>query len=380
MRNLHLYIHVPFCVDPCGYCDFYRKPHAAVQEQIYVEGILAEINRRIPAAGSIASLYFGGGTPSLLTPDSWSAIFRALTARSVFASDAEISIESNPASVTAESARFWKSLGINRVSVGVQSLNDRILRYLNRLHSSETALAALEILRDSGFDSVNADLIYGIPDQTVPDCVLAVRRLAPALTHLSAYSLTVEPHTPFGRRGVRLPPEDIVADQYESIVQAAVEAGLDRYEVSNFARPGKSCRHNLNTWRYGAYVGLGPSAVGFDGTRRYKNVPDLGAYAAILREGNLPESESEFIDDPRAVLSDRLMLGLRTTEGLECAEVEFESVRSAAAAAGILDCFDWHGRRTAVKPDRLILLDEILTKLRPHLDRSLPRKVAVEQV
>ncbi len=366
MRDIHIYVHVPFCVDPCGYCDFYRGPYQAAREVLYVQAILAEIKLRIPGGSRIASLYFGGGTPSLLTAASWEAVFKGLMDRGSFSAGAEISIEANPGTVTPDSVTLWRRLGVNRVSAGVQSLNNRILEFLNRIHTSETALSALRILREAGFDSVNADLIYGIPSQTIDDCTNALRQLTPELTHLSAYALTIEARTPFAQRGVTLPNTDAVADQYEAITQTAAEYGLERYEVSNFSSPGRECRHNLNTWRYGSYVGLGPSAVGFDGRHRYKNISDLSGYIALLRRGELPTAEEEIIDDAGMAFWDRLMLGLRTREGALCSESESVRLRSVFQELEIAKYFEWIGPRLRLGFPHLLLLDELLTRIRSH--------------
>lgn len=372
MRGIHIYAHVPFCVDPCGYCDFYRGPHQSARENLYVQALLAEIGLRIPGGERIASLYFGGGTPSLLTPDSWSAIFKGLTDRCRFSGDVEISMEANPGTVTPDRAAFWRTLGVNRVSVGVQSLNDRILKFLNRIHTSETALASIRILREAGFHSINADLIYGIPGQHVDDCANAARLLAPEVTHLSAYALTIEAQTPFAKRGVILPDADAAAEQYETIAHVAAEHGLERYEVSNFSRPGHECRHNLNTWNYGSYTGLGPSAVGFNGKRRYKNIPDLFKYAGPLRRGELPAGEEETIDDAGAAFRDRLMLGLRIREGILCSEAEFFRMKTILEKLEISRYFDWVGRRLSLKPSHLLLLDEFLIRIRDRWTSECP--------
>lgn len=362
MSEIHIYVHVPFCIDTCGYCDFYRKPYREDKENLYVTALLAEIDLRVPRGAVISSLYFGGGTPSLLGPKNWESIFCRFSKHSTFAEDSEISIEANPASISKDSIRLWSSFGINRVSVGVQSLNDRILRFLNRLHTSEEAIRAMRILSDADSFSVNADLIYGIPGLTVEECVMAVDRLAPILQHLSAYCLTVEPATPFGLKGIEAAKPDEAAEQYEIIARKALTHGLERYEVSNFAGTGHECRHNLNTWRYGTCIGLGPSAVGFDGRRRYKNIPDLGGYTRRLHQGQLPQAEEETIHEEIS-FRDRLMLGLRMREGVELPEAEAAAFRSMIEESDLANCFEWTGVRARLTDGRVLLLDEILTRI-----------------
>ncbi|MBI4179320.1 radical SAM family heme chaperone HemW [bacterium] len=362
MAAVHVYVHVPFCVDPCGYCDFYRGRYRSAGEAVYREALVREIGLRVPEGAVVRSLYFGGGTPSLLTEAGWTAIFNALTARASFETGAEISIEANPASVTKENARMWRTLGVNRVSVGVQSLNNRILRFLNRLHNARQALAALDCLAAAGFQNVSADLIYAIPGQNLRDLRGAVRHLAPSLRHLSAYALAVEPGTPFARRGVVPQSPDQTAAQYEIILETAGLAGLRRYEISNFARPGYECSHNLNTWAYGALIGLGPSAVGFDGRRRYRNVPDIRQYSVSLRRGALPES---FEESPgtNTRLRERLMSGLRTRDGTLLSTRERSRLQKLSAEAGLSDCFEWPESGARLKSSKWLVLDEILARL-----------------
>ncbi|OGH55603.1 MAG: hypothetical protein A3G34_00845 [Candidatus Lindowbacteria bacterium RIFCSPLOWO2_12_FULL_62_27] len=374
-RGLHVYVHVPFCVDPCGYCNFFRKPYQAELERQYVRGIIQEIRLRIPPGAVLSTLYFGGGTPSLMTPESWDLLLREFSGHGRIQDGAEWSLEANPGTIRPDTALFWRRAGLNRISVGVQSLDDDLLKFLNRIHTADVAIRAICALRAAGWDNINADLIYGIPGQSVSDCVSAVRRLSPDLTHLSAYALTIEPGTPFARRQVRPPPDDDVADQYAAIMESAAGAGLAQYEVSNFARAGRACRHNLNTWSYGTYIGLGPSAVGFDGKRRYKNVSDLAGWLDGLSRGALPEACEERPDESTAD-QERLMLGLRTTAGLKVSGSESRKWRAAIRRAGLSDCFVPDESRLRVKPDRMALLDEILTRLQSAREARAEAAVA----
>lgn len=362
MPEIHVYVHVPFCVDACGYCDFYRGKYRPAGEKIFVEALLEEIALRIPAGSHFASLYFGGGTPSLLTAESFGAIFERFEKAGAFNKQSEISIEANPAGIAPARLREWKEFGINRVSVGVQSLNDRILKFLNRLHNRRSAIRAIERLAEAGFENISADLIYGIPAQSLKDVRRAGRRIAPLVHHLSAYALTVEQGTPFFRQGIEAISADETAEQYQTIRGTAAEFGIERYEISNFARLGHECKHNLNTWRHGHYIGLGPSAVGFDGRRRYKNAPDLNTYAKNLREERLPDGDVEVVDAGMA-LKERLMLGLRTREGVGLSVVERRQIRRLIGTAGLEECFEWSKNRVSLRDSSLLLMDEILSRL-----------------
>jgi len=321
------------------------------------------MDRRLTRDSVIETLYFGGGTPSLLTSVGWTAIFNALTNRIRFMPAAEISIEANPLSVTEETVKLWHDLGINRVSVGVQSLSEPILRFLRRIHRPDQAILALDILAATGHFSVNADLLYGIPGQTEEDVLAGVRGVANHVDHLSAYALSVEMRTPFFRRGITALPPDESAAQYDRLVDSAGRRGLVRYEVSNFSRPGHECRHNQNTWRYGSYVGLGPAAVGFSGTRRYKNVLDRRLYRQMLLNGDLPTAEEEPVDaeGPQG-RHERMLLGLRTCQGAALRPGEWDRIRPGLDQDRLTEYFHRSGNRIRIDPRHWLLLDEILVR------------------
>lgn len=360
-KKIHVYVHVPFCIERCLYCDFDRTTHRAEDERRYVGALCREIPMRIHGGATIETLYFGGGTPSILSRDSWTAIFSALKSAAIFSEDAEVTMEANPATVTSESVHVWDDAGINRVSVGVQSLDDGILQFLGRIHNSTQAVRALEMIRHAPFRSVSADIIYGIPGQTVDDNIDAIRRLAPQIDHLSAYSLTLGPATILGRRGIQPLDDDDAAAHSDAIVSAAADAGLIRYEVSNFARPGFECRHNRNTWRHGAYIGLGPAAAGFDGRRRYHNHPDVSEYVGRMDAGLEPCADEEFVD-PGMALGERLMLGLRTTEGAALTAPDLGTFRATCDSRELGGCFDWSDTHVRIRPEKMMMLDEILSK------------------
>lgn len=261
---LSLYIHIPWCVRKCPYCDF--NSHAAgdrLDEKAYVDALLADLSAEAPLAlgRPLQSIFIGGGTPSLFTP---AAIQRLLSgARDSLPWDdgIEITLEANPGAV--ESAHFagYREAGVNRLSLGVQSLHGESLRALGRIHGPDEALSAVESARAAGFERINLDLMFGLPSQT-PEMAKGDLETAIGLDtqHLSYYQLTLEPNTPFHHQPPRLPDEDTIWEIQQQGLDMLTAAGFDRYEISAFARPGCECRHNLNYWRFGDYLGIGAGA------------------------------------------------------------------------------------------------------------------------
>ncbi|MBQ3161116.1 MAG: radical SAM family heme chaperone HemW [Oscillospiraceae bacterium] len=264
MKNIGLYIHVPFCVRKCRYCDFYSVTDLSLTD-LYTSAVI----RNIKAYGySFDTVYFGGGTPSLLNPKQIGAILSAAE----IAPDAEISMECNPNSVTENYLREVHNAGVNRLSFGVQSFDDTELKMLGRLHDSEQAVTAIETAKKVGFDNISADLMLAVSGQTFESLrrsLAAVAKLP--LTHISAYMLKVEEGTPLAADEdllSKIPDEDDTADMYLEAVRKLDEAGFEQYEISNFARDGFECRHNLKYWRCEEYLGIGPAAHSFiDGAR-----------------------------------------------------------------------------------------------------------------
>lgn len=263
---LGLYVHFPWCERKCPYCDF--NSHAArgaVPERAYVDCLLADLDAQLDATTGrpIVSVFFGGGTPSLIDPAQVGRIVDALRARGRLAADAEVTLEANPGS--AERARFagYRRAGINRLSIGVQSFDDRSLRALGRIHDGASARRAVADARDAGFERLNLDLMFGLPDQTVASAVRDIElacQLDPG--HISHYQLTLEPGTVFYRYRPQLPAEESILAMLGACTRRLSDSGYRRYEVSALARPGHRCRHNLNYWLYGDYLGIGAGAHG----------------------------------------------------------------------------------------------------------------------
>jgi putative oxygen-independent coproporphyrinogen III oxidase len=322
-----VYIHWPFCLSKCPYCDFNSHVrHAVIDESRYVKAFAAEIATtaaRVPGR-TVSTIFFGGGTPSLMKPDTVAAILDAIGRHWTVAPDVEITLEANPTSVEAARFRGYRAAGVNRVSLGVQSLDDAILKQLGRLHTAREALDAVEVARNI-FERCSFDLIYARPDQTVAAWRSELdQALAQAGEHLSLYQLTIEPDTPFAtlHAGGKLvlPNDDLGRDLYDLTLDQCAAAGLPAYEVSNHARPGAECRHNLVYWRYGEYAGIGPGAHGrlmVDGTRR-ATATEKRPEAWLMRVESL--GHGVMVDDAlnRAEQADEfLLMGLRLAEGID---------------------------------------------------------------
>ncbi len=262
---LSLYVHLPWCVRKCPYCDFNSHAATAVPETAYVAALLADLERQLPAVWGrpVHSVFIGGGTPSLFSGEAIETLLSGIRARLPLRPGAEITLEANPG--TADAARFaaYRDAGVNRLSLGVQSFDDRALRALGRIHDAAQARAAVETARRAGFDNLNLDLMFGLPGQ---DRSAALRDLTEALAltpeHLSWYQLTVEPNTPFAAAPPPLPAEDTVVAIWEAGQSRLIQAGYHHYEVSAYARPGAFCRHNLNYWTFGDYLAIGAGAHG----------------------------------------------------------------------------------------------------------------------
>ena len=263
---LTLYLHLPWCVRKCPYCDF--NSHAApdtLPEQRYVDALLADLDTDLPLVGErpLHGIFIGGGTPSLFAPDSIARLLDGVTARMSLEPHCEITIEANPGA--ADSARFegYRRAGVNRVSIGVQSFDDARLEAIGRIHDGAAARAALRGARAAGFERINADLMFALPGQDEDGALADVEQaLVAGVTHLSHYQLTLEPNTRFARFPPQLPDADAAAGMQDACAAVLRGAGFERYEISAWSRPGDACRHNLNYWRFGDYLGIGAGAHG----------------------------------------------------------------------------------------------------------------------
>lgn len=286
----NLYVHVPFCVSKCRYCAFYSEPGAdAARLRDWLRLLPRELALRGAAAARPITVYVGGGTPSLLGPDGLRALFAALPRP---APDAEATVELNPGDVTSDLAAALRAAGVTRASLGVQSFSDRALRWLGRRHDAARARAAFAALRAAGIPSLSLDLIAALPGAPQGEFAASLREaVALAPDHVSVYPLSVEPGTPLARAGVAPPPDDDALAAVAEAEDALAAAGYARYELSNYARPGSECRHNLAVWRGEDYTGIGPAACSREGAERRANAPDFAAWRAALEAGRLPPAE-----------------------------------------------------------------------------------------
>jgi oxygen-independent coproporphyrinogen III oxidase len=294
----------------------------------------------LPWAGrvSIPTIFFGGGTPSLLEPDAMSRILDAVRDGFALEGGAEVTVECNPESVSSAKLAAYRAAGVNRISLGVQALDDSILTHIGRLHDKRGARAAFEAARQAGYDNVSVDLMYGLPGLDVGAWTRAVEAVLDwQPEHLSAYGLTLDAGSLWGAKGVSgLPPEDDVVAQYWALARAAAAHGYEHYEISNYARPGFRSRHNLTYWRAAEYLAAGPGACGYVGDVRYGNIKPLARYCAALQEGALPIDTSERLTAEQRV-AERLILGLRTADGVPAALLGGRAAGDAPLARRLAD-------------------------------------------
>ena len=263
---LSLYIHIPWCVRKCPYCDF--NSHAAspvLPEEEYVDALLADLDFDLPHVygRELQSIFFGGGTPSLFSAQALGRLLKGVEQRIRFAHDIEITLEANPGTFEQEKFRAYRGLGINRLSIGIQSFQEAKLKALGRIHNGDEAIRAADMARQAGFDNFNLDLMHGLPDQSEDDALGDLRQaIALAPTHLSWYQLTLEPNTVFWNQPPTLPEDDILWDIQEAGQQLLADNGYAQYEVSAYAQSGRSARHNLNYWSFGDFIGIGAGAHG----------------------------------------------------------------------------------------------------------------------
>lgn len=323
LSPIGLYLHIPFCARKCAYCDFYSLTDLTLADR-YVDALTTQMTL---LSGQMQhrlfdTVYIGGGTPSLLGGKRMDALFDAVLSRFSVSADAEITVEVNPATIDINDLRTFRQIGINRLSIGLQSANDGELSGLSRLHDFDGFLATFKSARAAGFDNLSVDLMYGIPGQTpdsLRETLSTVCNLFPE--HISLYGLKVEPNTPFGRMGdtLILPDEEAQCEMYETAVELLTEHGYHRYEISNFAKAGCESRHNLRYWHGEEYLGLGPAAYSYLDGVRFSCPRDLPSYLAALEQGRLPAEIDRQIISGKEREKERIMLGLRLEEGVPAA-------------------------------------------------------------
>ena len=371
-----LYVHWPFCVSKCPYCDFNSHVRASIDSDAWRAALLSDLAHEAALNGGrrLSSIFFGGGTPSLMPPDIVGALIDAATRHWRPTSDIEITLEANPSSV--EAARFadLAAAGVNRVSLGLQSMENEALHFLGRAHDVREGLAALEVAQ-STFGRVNFDLIYARPDQSLADWESELARgLSFGTDHLSLYQLTIEPGTRFATlvaQGKLNPADpDHAADLYEQTQAMTAAAGIPAYEISNHARPGQESRHNLTYWRYGDYVGVGPGAHGRrDGLATLRHRKPENWMSAVTRNGHGLQGEEPL--DGRDRAREALLMGLRLAEGVDLDRiarlsglpVDMLVDRHAIARIAGHGMIRQDGQRLRIDPAGMLLLDAILPEI-----------------
>ena len=359
--SLGAYLHIPFCAKRCGYCSFNTAPEAPGAVERFLPALLGEMDlvAGAPWAGTVdlRSVFVGGGTPSLLPAEAMAQILERLRARFGIATGAEVTVECNPESVTPDRLAGYRRAGVTRISLGVQSLDDRILPTLDRLHSAAQARAAFDAARAAGFDDVSVDLIYGLPGLDLPTWETTVKEALDWMPdHVSAYALTLDEGSLWHAAGVTgLPPEETTTAQYRRLAELAADAGFEHYEVSNYARPGHRSTHNQIYWRAEEYLGLGPGACGYLDNVRYGNVKPVERYGAMVAGGLPPVGTHETLT-PRQRLAERLILGLRLGDGVPGEWIEERLAAGPGRLRAVLDA--WRERGLLIERDGRVRLTE----------------------
>ena len=332
-KELELYVHIPFCVRKCAYCDFLSAPADTQERTLYIDALTEEIRARKNdfTAYRVSTIFLGGGTPSILEGDDSARIFRALQENFDISDDAEITMEVNPGTVTEEKAASWRKSGVNRLSIGLQSADDRELKMLGRIHTYREFLDTWKIVREAGFENVNVDLISAIPGQNLRSWSETLRKVADlGPEHISAYSLIIEEGTPFYERygdgsgedenkGNHLPPlpdEDTEREIYKATEKILAEYGYHRYEISNYSKTGYECRHNLGYWERKEYLGLGLGASSLISECRFHNTADMGKYLRLYENAGTDICEDIEHLSVEDQMEEFMFLGLRKTVGI----------------------------------------------------------------
>lgn len=350
-----IYIHIPFCKTPCNYCNFHFSTSLNMKDE-FIDALISEIKMQNIYLGleKIDTIYFGGGTPSLLEKTDLEKIFNAIQKNYSLEKDIEITLEANPDDISKEKLKIWKQFGINRLSIGTQSFLEKDLLFMKRAHNSEQAKKSILLASEFGFDNITIDLIYGTPnlsnDEWLSNLKMAIDL---PIQHLSCYALTVEEDTILYhqiRKGKSIAPKDQVAsEQFDNLMQFAKENNFEHYEISNFCKPGFISKHNSSYWQNKKYIGFGPSAHSFNGISRQWNIANNKKYIDSLKNNILPFELENLNETER--LNEYIMTGLRTKWGIDIAFVDsqFNKKKELMNKLGNEDqsMFDWEIKKTA---------------------------------
>lgn len=322
MKDIGIYIHIPFCQSKCYYCDFCSYPNMLDDSKKYISYLKREIDlyEHDLKNYNISTIFFGGGTPTIIDGKYIYEIIEYLHNKFNINKVKEISIESNPKTLDNEKLNIYKKSGINRISLGVQSMNDKMLKRIGRIHTSEDFIQTYNLIRKKGFDNINFDIMFNLPQQTLEDSNKTLELVADLEPeHISYYSLKIEEKTPFAKQysnnELILPDEDVEREMYHNGIKFLEKKGFNHYEISNFAKEGYESKHNLIYWKAEPYIGLGLSSHSYFNGFRYGNTENLNVYIEQLSNGKLAIEEKEFIDKDMEV-AEYLILGLRLIEGI----------------------------------------------------------------
>lgn len=372
-KNVGIYVQVPFCQTKCTYCNFHTGVFSRDLYSPYVDAVCREI-RSASRDLTADTVYFGGGTPSLLNSADIARILAVI--RDAYGGNwNEVTLEADPETITPEKARAWRNSGVSRISMGVQSFNDEELRAAGRMHRRDDVYRATKILRDAGFENISMDLIAGLPHQTRESWKTSLDELlAIAPEHISIYLLEVDEGSRLGREILRggakysaaqVPSDDEMAEFYELACDALASAGYEHYEISNWAQPGRASQHNLKYWRREPYLGFGAGAHSFDGAKRWANRHDPAAYARAIQESRSAVESEESVTAAQA-LDEEFFLGLRELKGIDLAAIESRySVDVSSRIAKLLDqgLVERDGARIRLNPARLTISNEAFVEL-----------------
>ena len=336
-----IYVHVPFCVKKCDYCDFYSLGGRDCGDiKKYADTIIKHMTLSQDKTLFCDSLYLGGGTPSLLSGESVKDIVSAAKACFTLSEDCEITLECNPGTVDVKKLRDFLCAGVNRISLGVQSLNDTELSALGRLHNAEGAKSAIEQAHSAGFENISCDVMFGIPHQTRQSLLGTLDGLLSyPITHISAYGLKIEPSTPFARaKNLILPDEDEEKAMYFDIISRLNKNGFEQYEISNFALNGKVSRHNIKYWRAESYLSFGPCAASYINGQRYTYTRDIEGYCSAVQAGKNPPESERYTVDTSEKREEKIIFGLRLTQGISLTEcgLSAEKIRKSPVLSRLL--------------------------------------------
>jgi len=380
--TLGIYIQVPFCQTKCTYCNFHTGVVSPERFEPYADAVCHEIAGTITANSPVVdTVYFGGGTPSLLNPAALGKIIDSIH-RSYQVAPAEITLEADPETIMPEKASGWLGAGFNRISLGAQSFSDTELQSAGRMHRRADIFQAAEILRTAGFDNISMDLIAGLAHQSLDSwesSVTELLRIRPE--HVSIYMLEIDEGSRLGKESLaggsrysaaQIPADDAIAEFYESACARLAAAGYEHYEISNWALPGRRSRHNLKYWRREPYFGFGAGAHSFDGTTRWANIHDSARYVTCIEQGISSREQVEPVT-PEHALEEEFFLGLRQLEGIDLARIEsaygeihherVADLRARISGLRSQGLIELDGSRLRLAPDRLTISNEVFVEL-----------------